>query len=113
MKKKKYKALMLDVDGTIMPTQRFASPSEKVTKAINDASKLIHVGLATSRPYNDAKHIFDHLKLSSYSVINGGSQIIDADSRKIVWEQTLQKEDVIQVCEIIKKSITVPFWINN
>lgn len=48
--KKKFKALLVDVDGTLMENRRNAMPSEKVRKIITKASSLIHIGVATSRP---------------------------------------------------------------
>ncbi len=104
---------MLDVDGTIMPIVQNAIPSQKVTKAINKASKLLHVGLATSRPYHVAAHIFDHLQLSGYSIINGGAQILDATSRKIVWEKPIDNKDVIAVYNILQKITPNRFWLND
>ena len=96
-KKKIYKALILDVDGTIIPNKRDGMPSEKVTKAIAKASKILHVGIATSRPYFMLSHIVDHLKLSGPSIIAGGTQIIDISSRKILFEKALQIQDAIKI----------------
>ena len=103
-KKKKYKALILDVDGTLIPNKRDGMPSEKVKNAIAKASKLIHVGVATSRPYFILSHIVEHLKLSGPSIIVGGAQIIDTTSKKILFEQPLLKEDIFKVADILKKS---------
>ena len=47
---KKYKALMIDVDGTLIPNKRDGMPSERVTRAIAKGSEILHVGIATSRP---------------------------------------------------------------
>lgn len=110
--KRKYKALILDADGTIMPNQRYALPSARVTKAINSASKVLHVGLATSRPYKDAANILNHLKLSGYSIINGGSQIIDTKTNKIIWQQPMSKEDIKIVCEATDAIVKKKFWVN-
>lgn len=109
---KKYKAIMLDVDGTLILNQKGAIPTRAVTSAINKASKVIHVCLATSRPYNYAKRILDHLELSGYSVINGGSQIIDAKTRKFIWEQPLLLDDIKAVTGILEKEDIV-FWYND
>lgn len=110
--KRKYKALLLDVDGTIMQNARYALPSARVSKAISKASKIVHVGLATSRPYKDAANILKHLKLSGYSIINGGSQIIDTKTNKIVWKQPMNKEDIKIVCEATYAIVKKKFWVN-
>lgn len=88
--KKKYKALILDVDGTLIPNKRDGMPSKRVAEAIAKASKILHVGVATSRPYFILSHIVDHLKLSGPSIINAGSQIIDIASQKILFEKAIQ-----------------------
>ncbi|MDP3987767.1 MAG: HAD-IIB family hydrolase [Candidatus Levybacteria bacterium] len=110
--KKKYKALLLDVDGTLIPNKRDGMPSEKVTRAIKEASKLIYVGLATSRPYSMLSHIYNHLDLSGPSIINSGSQIIDIKSRKIYIEHLLPEKEVFQICKILLK-FKKPIIIND
>lgn len=104
---------MLDVDGTIMPIKVDALPSEKVTQAINKASKLLHVGLVTARPYHMTSYLFNHLKLSGYSIVNGGAEIFDATSKKIVWEKPIRHKDVIEVCRLLKKNTKKSFWVND
>lgn len=88
-------------------------PSQKVTKALAKAGRLINVCLATSRPYKDIYHIFDHLNLSGYSIVNGGAQIIDVASRRFVWEQPMLKKDVTAVIDILQSEGNVPFWLND
>jgi len=102
--KKKYKALIVDVDGTLIPNKRDGMPSKKVTGAIAKASKILYVGVATSRPYFLLAHIVDHLKLSGPSIIVGGAQVIDTTSKKILFEQSLLKEDVLKVIRLLKTS---------
>jgi HAD superfamily hydrolase (TIGR01484 family) len=101
MKNKKYKAIILDVDGTTIPNSRDGMPSPRVENAINKASEIVHVGIATGRPYFGVKHILKHLKLSGPSILSGGSQIIDAPTGKILWEQPLNKDDVEKVGTIL------------
>ncbi|MBI3485683.1 HAD family phosphatase [Candidatus Daviesbacteria bacterium] len=109
----KYKALMLDVDGTIVPIQRDSLPSKKVIQAIKKANKLIHIGVATSRPYYVLKHILDLLDLNGFSIINGGAQIMDVSKRKIVWEKGIDKKDVIGMCNIIQDFGVKPKVLEN
>ena len=101
--RKKYKALILDVDGTLIPNKIDGMPSKRVIDAIAKASKFIHIGIATSRPYFMLSHIFDHLKLSGPSIINAGSQIIDLPSEKILWEQSIDSKVVFPICKILQK----------
>lgn len=92
---------MVDVDGTLMPAQRNALPSKKVREAIEKASHKIHIGVATSRPYFMLAHVFDHLKLFGPSIINGGSQVMDIPSQKILWEKYIEKNDYGKIKKIL------------
>lgn len=109
----KYKALMLDVDGTIVPINRNGLPSTKVIQAIKKANKLIHIGVATSRPYYILKHILDLLDLKGFSIINGGAQIMDVSQRKIVWEKGIDKKDILVICKVIKDFGVTPLVLEN
>ncbi|QQG40826.1 MAG: HAD-IIB family hydrolase [Candidatus Levyibacteriota bacterium] len=110
--KRKYKALMLDLDGTLILNQKGGLPSIAVTKAITKAKKHVHICLATSRPYIYVKNILDHLSLNGYSTINGGSQIINSTTRDFVWEQPMDQEDIAILSEILTKE-GISFWFTN
>lgn len=99
----RYKALMIDVDGTLVPNEREGMPSEKVVAAIAEASKLLRVGIATSRPIFLVQHIIDHLKLSGPSIINGGGQVIDIGSKKVFYREPIEKKDVSKTHQITKR----------
>lgn len=107
-----YKAIMLDLDGTLILNQKGGLPSVAVTEAITKAKKYVHISLATSRPYIYVKDILDHLSIDGYSAINGGSQIINTTTRDFVWEQQIDKSDVIILAEILKKE-GISFWFTD
>lgn len=98
----KYKALMLDLDGTTIPNHQEGLPSQKVLDAIAKASKVIHVGVATSRPLAYAEHIITHLNLSSPCVLDGGAQIYNPVAKKVVAEQEIETKDIQFVWEFLK-----------
>lgn len=99
-KKKKFKALIVDVDGTLVP--RFDTlPSLRVTEAIAKACEKLHVGLATSRPLAIAKPILDHLQLSGPSIVTTGAEIIDSKTRKILFQQPINLADLPRLEKII------------
>lgn len=111
-KKKEYKALMLDLDGTSVPNLSTDMPSKRVTEAIAKARKKIYVGIATSRPYFFAARIIKHLQLSGPCIVNNGAQVIDAGTREVLREQRLLRDDVLAVYEETKK-MNLPLHINN
>jgi HAD superfamily hydrolase (TIGR01484 family) len=99
----KYKAIMLDVDDTIMPVGKENLPSEKVTKAIAKARKCIHVCLVTGRTLKDARKILAHLQLSGPCVLTNGTQIYDPQKRKMLLEIALPNKVVPQILAICKQ----------
>ncbi len=104
---------MLDVDGTIVPVKDGALPSKRVARAINKAKKHVHISLVTARPLFYMNKIFDYLNLSGPSVINGGSQIIDAKTKEILWEQTIAKDDLSVIIKTIDNSCDTAIIDNN
>lgn len=101
--KKKYKALIMDVDGTLVLNKRDGMPSQTVKDAVQKASKILHVGVATGRPLFVVEDIISKLELSGPSIVAGGAQIVDMPSKKIVWEQSIKHKDVLKVCRIFSK----------
>ena len=110
---KKYKALILDIDGTTIPNQKDGMPSSKVVKSLRAAAKQIHICFATSRPYKDVAHILDFLNLPGFSIINGGSQIINMKHRNFVWEQPMHLKDAQKAIDILKKENITRYWLND
>ncbi|HSW47593.1 MAG TPA: HAD-IIB family hydrolase [Candidatus Saccharimonadales bacterium] len=98
---KKYKALMLDLDGTTIPNRKDGVPSQKVIEAIARASKIVKVGIATARPLFMVSHILDKLELSGPLIINSGAEIIDSKTRKTLYEQVMDENVAKTVCELL------------
>lgn len=100
---KKYKALMLDLDGTTIPNKLEGMPTDKVTASIKKASKILHVGVATARPHMWTTHITKHINLSSPCIVDGGAQIIDPKTDKVLWEQPFNNDDLEIIFNTAKK----------
>jgi HAD superfamily hydrolase (TIGR01484 family) len=99
----KYKALMLDVDETIVPLGIENLPSEKVTKAIAKARKQIHVCIVTARTLEASRNILTHLQLSGPCVLTNGAQIYDPKTKKILREIILPSKSILQIIAICKQ----------
>lgn len=99
----KYKALISDVDGTLIKYDLNALPSKRNLEAIQKAKNIIHIGVATARPYFMMKKLFSVLDLSGPSVIAGGAQIYDTSSEKIVYQNTMERELVRTTVKELKK----------
>ncbi len=112
MTKKKYKALILDVDGTTIPNSRDGMPSKRVTDAIRNANQKLIVGLASGRPYEDLNHIAKHLELSGPLIVNGGARVVDSKG-KTLWEKIINTHDVIEIKNIFFRYNTNCFIYDN
>lgn len=108
----KIKALITDVDGTLVPNRSNDLPSEQVIESVIKAQEQIHVGLATARPYGQVKHLFDGLKMKGPSILSGGAQLINAPGRDYIYERYLDRENVLQICDLLKKK-KMNFWIQD
>lgn len=92
---------MIDIDGTLVQNAATALPSPRVTKAILDASKKVHVGLATGRPLFMIEHLLKALSFSGISIVNDGAQIIDVKTRQIYKEQEINRDDIPTIEDIL------------
>lgn len=102
----KYKALITDLDGTVILNEQYAKPTPRVVKAINEAQKVLKVSTATGRPFSTAEWVMKPLKISSPSIITAGTQIIDPLTGRILWEETMDKE-IVQ--KILTFTDTLPY----
>jgi len=99
--KKKYKALMLDLDGTTIPNRKDAMPSQKVIAAIMKAHKKLFVCVATGRVKTVATPVLDVLKINNPAILLGGSQIIGGNPRRYIYERPFASNDAKKVLELL------------
>jgi HAD superfamily hydrolase (TIGR01484 family) len=110
----KYKALVMDVDGTLIASGN-ALPSQKVKKAILDLKgKGIHISIATARPYDNIKKICEELQLSGFSIVSGGAQLVDVETGKYYYEYSLDHEFTLKACSVIRNfNSGIRLWIQD
>ena len=106
--KKKYKALMLDLDGTTIKNQKQAVPTEKVIRAIEKAKQKVAVGVVTSRPEFWAMPVIKILSLNAPCVFAGGGQIIDPQTSKILWEKQIPYDEAEKIRGVLTE-LKIPF----
>jgi len=99
----KIEAVILDLDGTVVDHGLEFIPTDKVIESIYRAKKLVSISIATGRPYVMAKHIVDMLGIDKPSVFEGGGQIVQPDSGKIIKEFLIDKKHQLQVLKVAKK----------
>ena len=88
-----YKAIMLDVDGTLVTNEYEGRISPKVKQTILKANAKVKVGIASGRPLARVSFIMEELKLKIPCVIGGGTQIVDPLTGLIIWEQPILTKD--------------------
>ncbi|MDB5161130.1 MAG: HAD-superfamily hydrolase, subfamily [Candidatus Saccharibacteria bacterium] len=101
----KYKAIILDLDGTVVPSRRDGMPSEKVKQAIAEAQKHVKVCLATGRPLYLSKHIMEELNITEPCVVDGGAEVVEAGSGRILFKKYISVNDqreVLKICNRFK-----------
>lgn len=108
--KQQYKALMLDLDGTTIPNKSDGMPSQRVIDAIKLASKKIHIGAVTGRPYNTAQKIITTLSLTGPTIAGAGSEIRDAETHSVLWEKPIHPQDKGFIFRVLEES-NVPFLL--
>lgn len=108
----KYKAFLIDIDGTLVANNLKALPSSHTQEMIALARKKIHIGVATGRPRYLADNIINNLALSGPSIFSGGAQVMDTISGKIYYEQPILQEDMRRVYEIFRPH-NIPLYMTN
>jgi Cof subfamily protein (haloacid dehalogenase superfamily) len=101
--KKRFRALMLDVDGTLIRYEHKALPSEKIIQSVQMANKIMPVCLATGRSYDSSERIIKSLSLSGLAILCRGGQVIDIKTLKILYEQPILEKDINYIVELFKE----------
>lgn len=97
----KYKAIIFDLDGTIVPSIMEGMPSSAVIDSVLKAKRKLKLSTASARAVQYCRNIWKALSLEDPCIINGGSQIINPKTEKIIWEQRLP-DGAIE--EVLKRS---------
>src|SRR4051812_38787878 len=98
-----YKAIILDIDGTVIPNNKNGLPSPRLINVIQKIKDKVHVSVATGRALNLSRPIIKILGLNSPCIISGGTQIVDPITEKILWERDLSQEQVEEIMEVARE----------
>lgn len=99
-----YKALMLDVDGTIVPYTPYALPSDAVVNAIQKAREKVTVCLVTGRGYGFVKPVLKRLKMhSGYVIVNNGANVFDLTTDKLIYDQPIDFKTAKTLINLLQK----------
>jgi Cof subfamily protein (haloacid dehalogenase superfamily) len=100
-----YKALITDIDGTLVPVTGNGSTIDEPTiqafkAAIDDGCKI---GAATGRGWQSTKPVVERLGISDLCIIEGGACIINPQTEETIWERKLDALTSHQVVELFKR----------
>lgn len=110
---KKYKLLLLDIDGTLVPYDYTALPSENVKKAIKKAQEKLMVCLVTGRAYNYAEEILKTLEINKgFVVINNGANVVDIATKEFIYDQPMDLKEARRMVEILSRE-KIPFYLKD
>lgn len=104
LKSKKYKALMSDVDGTVIKYDYNALPTEKVTEAIKKAQEILPICLVSGRSLISLRPILDQLDIrSGYVVTNNGAVVHDFRNNNVIYDKPMNTEETREIITILNK----------
>ncbi len=108
----KYKAIILDVDGTLVTYDYNALPSQKVQEFINKALEHVAVCIATGRSFAFVEPILHSLGITyGLAIVNNGAQVIDIETKKSYYNQPLQSTDIQTIISILAEE-KISFFMN-
>jgi Cof subfamily protein (haloacid dehalogenase superfamily) len=102
---KKYKLLVIDLDGTLV--NRGGDVSDRDQQALAEASATgVKVALSTGRIIRACRRIIDLLSLDGYHIFFDGALVSDPHHNKEVYAQPLDREVVRQAVEFVRQNDT-------
>jgi Cof subfamily protein (haloacid dehalogenase superfamily) len=99
----KSKAIIFDIDGTIVDSPGQKLPSKRLIKAIENLKEQYHFCTATGRVWTFAKDILTALNIDGPCIISGGTQLCDPRTGKILSQKNIDDKALKEVIEIVKK----------
>lgn len=100
-----FKALIFDLDGTIIEPKIEALPSIAVIEAVKKAQEKLIVSIATGRQLPRCKAIIQKLQLKHPCIVASGTEIINPQIGAVLWTKKIEQKDVQTVLEICKSYI--------
>ena len=86
------KALLVDLDGTVLPQN--GRPTPAVVEAVQAASRLIPVGIASGRAQDDVCHYARLFGLTTPQVADNGAVLIDPLTGRAIHRHIIDRADV-------------------
>ena len=105
-----YKLLALDMDGTILTSQKTVSPA--TVKAINNLIKRgTAVTLCTGRGVAELKDYTDDFSAIPYGILNSGGCVYDFTKRQSIHRILLDDSSLIECIRAARKVKAMPYLL--
>jgi Cof subfamily protein (haloacid dehalogenase superfamily) len=102
---------MSDVDGTLVPYDYQALPSDRVAAAVKKAQEKIVVCLVSGRGYGSLIPVMEKLSLTTgYGVFNNGALVVDLSSKELIYDKPLNFEDATEIISLFHRE-QIPFYL--
>ena len=102
-KRKMYKLIAVDLDGTLL--NKYGMVTEKTKQTIR---KVIEQGtdvvIASGRPIDSIKTIAQEIGSKNYFIAGNGSLIYDIKKDEIIYEKFLNKQKVLEIAKICEEN---------
>ncbi len=98
-----YKLIAVDLDGTMLNSYGEISKNtkESVKKCLEKGMKIV---IASGRPIDSIKAIAKELELEEYCIAGNGSLIYNLKDNKIIYENCMKKEKVLEIIKICEEN---------
>ena len=97
-----YKALLMDLDGTL--ARAFLKITPRVVEAVGRVAELVPVGIVSSRDYTVVGRVAREIGLRSLQISEGGARIFDPGTGESRWLQAMAPPDSRSVISFLDES---------
>lgn len=102
---------MLDVDGTLVPYDFAALPSDAVAAAVKKAQEKVTVCVVTGREYGFIQDVLKKLHMQKgYAVVNNGAQVVELGTEKLLYERPIEPHDTDEIIKVLEEE-SITFYI--
>lgn len=115
-KAKQYKAVVADVDGTIIPPTELIAPgpTKRLIKAVAGAKKRgVVFSLATGRSVPHMEKLIAGLNLDSPIIVDNGAKIYDTACKKYLWQSLIPKAKAQKILAELKTEGSLKVYITD
>ena len=95
------KAIILDIDGTIVDSPKELLPSKRLIKAVAKIKQTHKVVIATGRPWYFAKGVINALGIEEPCIITAGTQICIPKTGEIITQRSINPKDITKLSKIL------------